>query len=168
MFIPERQREALMRLTMCARDECMMCIYQPKDDRCKDIATTAMHILANALKVDDDAPQTETKGVRYCNECKWFRDKQVCGRCRSRNLFCEAEPQPRCPNCGKRGYIRSLESMGVKLKVFDEYKWKCTNCNKYFKEEPKDESQTDLSTEEFVEGMKNLRMEVKQTDCGWK
>ena len=62
MFIPERQREALMRLTMCARDECMMCIYQPKDDRCKDIATTAMHILANALKVDDDAPQTESTG----------------------------------------------------------------------------------------------------------
>jgi len=61
MFIPERQREALMRLTMCARDECMMCIYQPKDDRCKDIATTAMHILANALKVDDDAPQTESQ-----------------------------------------------------------------------------------------------------------
>jgi len=63
MFIPERQREALMRLTMCARDECMMCIYQPKDDRCKDIATTAMHILANALKVDDDAPQTD------CEDC---------------------------------------------------------------------------------------------------
>ena len=60
MFIPERQREALMRLTMCARDECMMCIYSPKDDRCKDIATTAMHILANALKVDDaDTPQTD-------------------------------------------------------------------------------------------------------------
>ena len=92
-----------------------------------------------------DTPQTETKGVGYCNECKWFRNKQVCGRCRSRNLFCEAEPQPRCPNCGKRGYIRSLESMGVKLKVFDEYKWKCTNCNKYFKEEPKDEPQTERS-----------------------
>ena len=27
------------------------------------------------------------------------------------------------------------------------------------------EPQTDLSTEEFVEGMKNLKMEVKQTDC---
>ena len=62
MFIPERQREALMRLTMCARDECMMCIYQPKDDRCKDIATTAMHILANALKVDDDDTTQEERG----------------------------------------------------------------------------------------------------------
>ena len=30
-----------------------------------------------------------------------------------------------------------------------------------------DTPQTDLSTEEFVEGMKNLKMEVKQTDCGW-
>ena len=28
-----------------------------------------------------------------------------------------------------------------------------------------DTPQTDLSTEEFVEGMKNLKMEVKQTDC---
>ena len=69
MFIPERQREALMRLTMCARDECMMCIYQPKDDRCKDIATTAMHILANALKVDDDdTPQTD---------CGWAKPTTV-------------------------------------------------------------------------------------------
>ena len=31
-----------------------------------------------------------------------------------------------------------------------------------------DTPQTDLSAEEFVEGMKNLRMEVKQTDCPWK
>ena len=27
---------------------------------------------------------------------------------------------------------------------------------------------TDIDTEEFVEGMKNLKMEVKQTDCAWK
>jgi hypothetical protein len=31
-----------------------------------------------------------------------------------------------------------------------------------------DTPQTDLSAEEFVEGMKNLKTEVKQTDCGWK
>ena len=23
----------------------------------------------------------------YCNECKWYGNKQVCGRCRSRNLY---------------------------------------------------------------------------------
>ena len=38
-----------------------------------------------------DTPQTETKRVGYCNECKWFRDKQVCGRCRSKNLFAKAD-----------------------------------------------------------------------------
>ena len=37
-----------------------------------------------------------------------------------------------------------------------------------FAEEIADTPQTDLSAEEFVEGMKNLKMEVKQTDCGWK
>ena len=81
MFIPERQREALMRLTMCARDECMMCIYQPKDDRCKDIATTAMHILANALRVDEaDTPQTNDKDTNVLNksqtDCAWMYDSR--------------------------------------------------------------------------------------------
>ena len=31
-----------------------------------------------------------------------------------------------------------------------------------------DTPQTDIDTEEFVKGMKNLKMEVKQTDCPWK
>ena len=56
-MIPEREREALMRLTMCARG-CVMCLYQPKDDRCKDIAARNMNILADALRVAD-TPQTE-------------------------------------------------------------------------------------------------------------
>ena len=59
-----------------------------------------------------DTPQTETKRVGYCNECKWFRNKQVCGRCRSKNLFAEAdtepkpkdEPQRDCDNCKRKGY----------------------------------------------------------------
>ena len=29
--------------------------------------------------------KTEPSG--YCNECKWYGDRQVCGRCRSRNLY---------------------------------------------------------------------------------
>ena len=51
----------------------------------------AVHALEKAI-VDytflDDTPQTE---VGYCNECRWFKDKQVCGRCRSRNLFAKAD-----------------------------------------------------------------------------
>ena len=43
----------------------------------------------------------------------------------------------------------------------------CTDCFKRIADEIKqaDTPQTDLSAEEFVEGMKNLKMEVKQTDC---
>ena len=38
--------------------------------------------------------KTEPQKIGYCNECNWFRDKQVCGRCRSKNLYApKDEPQ---------------------------------------------------------------------------
>ena len=98
MFIPERQREALMRLTMCARDECMMCAYQPKDARCKDIATTAMNILANALEVDDDdTTQTERPS---CETCRYDSEEpynEKCDECVARgDKPSNYEPQTDC------------------------------------------------------------------------
>ena len=59
-MIPEREREALMRLTMCARKECTMCIYHGNGFpmECYQIQTNAMNTLANALIVAD-TPQTE-------------------------------------------------------------------------------------------------------------
>lgn len=50
---------------------------------------------------------------------------------------------------------RTMVLMGEAMKNFEQV-------------EVADTPQTDLPTEEFVEGMKNLRMEVKQTDCSWK
>ena len=51
-MIPEKEREALMRLTMCARNECVMCKY--KDSCDSDVrfefATKHMNILADALR----------------------------------------------------------------------------------------------------------------------
>ena len=49
--MPEREREALMRLTMCARGECAMCKYEKT---CTisfqyELATENMNILADAL-----------------------------------------------------------------------------------------------------------------------
>ena len=70
--------------------------------------------------------------------------------------------QPRCPKCGVRGYIRSLESMGVKLKKSDEYKWTCTNCNKYFREEPKDEPQT---MDTFAIDMAIAKCKARHNNC---
>lgn len=51
-MIPEREREALMRLTMCAREECSMCKYQGECnfDFQYELATTNMNILADALR----------------------------------------------------------------------------------------------------------------------
>lgn len=125
------------------RDKVAWALYQTW--KASDESKTELQTNCKMPYKDCEDCETHLKARGYCNECKWYGDKQVCGRCRCGNLFCEAEPQPRCPKCGARGYIRSLESMGVKLKHFDEYKWKCTNCNKYFKEEPKDEPQTERS-----------------------
>lgn len=53
VMIPEREREALMRLTMCARNECDMCKYRPYiPKKCYERATEAMNILADALNAD--------------------------------------------------------------------------------------------------------------------
>lgn len=59
-MIPEREREALMRLTMCAREECGMCEYKHKCDFNfqYELATESMNILADALRVAD-TPQLE-------------------------------------------------------------------------------------------------------------
>ena len=51
-MIPEREREALMRLTMCARGECPMCKYEEQCDNWDfrmELATKNMNILADAL-----------------------------------------------------------------------------------------------------------------------
>ena len=56
--IPEREREAIMRLTMCARRSCAICIYGYQRKRvtvklpqsCLDRITENMNILAAAFK----------------------------------------------------------------------------------------------------------------------
>lgn len=59
-MIPEKEREALMRLTMCARDSCAVCKYKDKYtyEDCEEEITKDMNILADALEVifdnDDD------------------------------------------------------------------------------------------------------------------
>ena len=39
-------------------------------------------------------PKDKPQKIGYCNEFKWFRDKQVWGRCRSKNMYApKTEPQ---------------------------------------------------------------------------
>lgn len=53
-MIPEKEREALMRLIMCAKDECSICKYKDKytyEDCFREIIKD-MNILANALDAE--------------------------------------------------------------------------------------------------------------------
>lgn len=50
-MIPEEEREALMRLTMCARHDCKICKYKGEytfEDCDKEI-TKNMHVIADAI-----------------------------------------------------------------------------------------------------------------------
>lgn len=57
-MIPEKEREALMRLTMCARKDCAICKYKKhkgyKKRDCEDLITLNMNILADALSGKKD------------------------------------------------------------------------------------------------------------------
>ena len=62
-MIPEKEREALMRLTMCAREECRICMYQKRCDfdfQC-ELANKNMNILADALRADRKTEPTISK-----------------------------------------------------------------------------------------------------------
>lgn len=51
-MIPEKEREALARLVMCARDQCAICKYKGTytHEDCAEEITDDMHILMDALE----------------------------------------------------------------------------------------------------------------------
>ncbi len=69
-MIPEKEREALMRLTMCARHQCAICKYHDKytHDDCEKEITDDMHTLMDALEI-------EMKDIVRCAECKYWPGK---------------------------------------------------------------------------------------------
>ena len=65
-------------------DGCNWAVGSPQCEGCKILPQTEWYAIYGK-----DEPQNG-----YCNECKWYGDKQVCGRCRSRNLYApKTEPQ---------------------------------------------------------------------------
>jgi len=92
-MIPEREREALMRLTMCAREECRICKYE---DTCNftfqcDLATENMNILADALRVAD-TPQTDCEIPKNAL-------RSACTGCRFVGTY---DTQFPCANCARK------------------------------------------------------------------
>lgn len=105
----EEVREALLRLTMCAREECEICKHKDKcgyDMQC-ELATQNMHIVLNALESRPKgewekhkrailhAGAKEYVGGEYheCSNCKQEAEVlQAGGGCELLSDF--------CPNCG--------------------------------------------------------------------
>ena len=98
-MIPEKEREALMRLTMCARNECVMCKY--KDSCDSDVrfefATKHMNILADALRKTENSSEKPNNSTISKME---HVDKDI-------NVRCKDEPQTAdvCTWDGKVGEI---------------------------------------------------------------
>ena len=77
-MIPEREREALMRLTMCAREEGDMCKYK---DTCNfdfqyETATRCMNILADALRKDESLTEGVWNAGYKTGYDKGYKDAQ--------------------------------------------------------------------------------------------
>lgn len=118
-MIPEREREALMRLTMCAREECIMCEYHKECDFDfqYELATESMNILAEALRKTEPITHDDyiESGNDYlearclnCNNAKACKEKHWSG-CIYEPI--EDEPQTCSVNgrpydCGKCEYFR--------------------------------------------------------------
>lgn len=85
----EEIREAIMRLAMCARNECEMCKYQdrPKtelpSDECKKRATKNMNIVADVCLCT--APQTPTYTT---HDARGYKRKTLCWDCANNGGRC--------------------------------------------------------------------------------
>lgn len=115
-MITEKEREAIMRLTMCARRNCAICIYGHDRKRttvklpqsCLDRITENMNILAAACDDKNEPKRGEwIHGREIWKE--WAYDHWIiyyedwhCSNCK---VVFEQDEKPKynyCPNCGAK------------------------------------------------------------------
>ena len=78
-YTQEQVREAIMRLSMCARHECEVCIYKDRSkaglpsDECKKRATKNMNIIADVcmcnVPIVESKPKRIEKKTTLCWDC---------------------------------------------------------------------------------------------------
>ena len=146
-MIPEKEREALMRLTMCAREECGMCKYEEQCDNWDfrmELATKNMNILAEALRktepiTHDDYIESENDYLEArclnCNNAKACKEKHWDG--------CVYEPKYE-GNCSEKpNNCEDLQDW--KDRMWTEAMRSCGfNVDGYRQGQPKTEPQTDI------------------------
>ena len=153
-MIPEREREALMRLTMCAREECGMCKYKETCDFGfqYETATRCMNILADALNADCKTENCSEKPnncevKNYCDDCLYTDtcdSKEFFYACTSKATISKME-QVDEPQTDIHG-ITDCDFCKHESEEWDSEACDgCCNANNHF--EPKDEPQTERSSE---------------------
>lgn len=116
-YTREQAKEAIMRLSMCARKECLMCKYKdrpiaelPSDD-CKKRATKNMNILADICMCS--VPITDKKRPFQKKETLCWKCAKNCGRCSWSENFTPVENWEAIPTKIKdyynRGHIDSYK-----------------------------------------------------------
>ena len=153
-MIPEKEREALMRLTMCARGECPMCKYEEQCDNWDfrmELATKNMNILAEALRKLNNSEKP--------NNCDTCRNKGFEG--------CE-QPCLGCNGCDL--YEPKDEPTISKMEQVDEPKtqMKTQNSNLTFEKDECAKEYEELGLKELKELIEADRKDEPQTDCAWK
>lgn len=113
-MIHEKEREALMRLTMCARDQCVVCKYKDKNtyEDCQLEITEDMNILADALSDWTERKEGRKKGrwIRHevktfdgCHTGRFFDECSECGKLTPEwRKITEYHGWNYCPSCGSR------------------------------------------------------------------
>ena len=104
------------------------------------------YLVADGIEADR---KTEPHKIGYCNECKWFRDKQVCGRCRSKNLYA---PKDEPNDSEKPNSCEHITEDGVTCAKYPA----CDDCL----DNPLNKVK---GSERLVKGK-----DEPQTDCPWK
>ena len=194
-MIPEKEREALMRLTMCAREECIMCKYHKECDFDfqYNLATESMNILAEALR------KTEPSNSEKPNNSTISKMEQVD---KDINVRSKDERQTKGVwNAGyKTGYDKGykdaqkvkdsqylvkdlvkafcedgtwLERQGVYTLTLAEAKQRAVDIieSVLAKDEPATQTETqnsNLTFEKADEPQTEVTTDCRQTDCPWK
>lgn len=124
----EREREALMRLTMCAREECIMCKYQGdcNFDFQYELATKNMNILAEALRklsnseIPNNSTISKMEQVAKDINVRSKDEPHIVGKHADAIIIDESRLTAKCLNCANGG------------------SYKCSKCDgeMYFKDEP--------------------------------
>ena len=150
----EREREALMRLTMCARNECVMCKY--KDSCDSDVrfefATKHMIILADALNADRKTENSSEKPNNCEPQYEMSMGTLRCDNCSEYGSF-------KCTKCDGEMYFTRLEPKtepnNYEPKICDFCRYYNSNipCGSI----PSACKEADKFAEEFVDGLKKLK-----------